>query len=139
MSIEKVTKLSEISILFPTRAINVRWDSYFAENSVPVSQPEIFRRAYTGDDISEIAKEISDFVTVDYLQAVSELQVQKDYSVQLLAELQAQKDLIGQMQQQHAADLQAQKDLAAAQDAHIANLTEALAAADAELKRITQA
>jgi hypothetical protein len=85
MSLEKVTQLASIEVIFPSRAINVAWHTYITEDGVIISGPSVHRKAFPGEDISEVLPEIADFVSAEYLQLVSEGAQQS----QLVAQLQA--------------------------------------------------
>lgn len=85
MSLEKITSLASIEILFPSRAINAAWHTFITEDGNVISGPSIHRKAFPNEDISEVLPEITDFVSADYLQLVSESAQQG----QLIAQLQA--------------------------------------------------
>lgn len=72
MSLEKITKLASVEIIFPDRAVNVAWHTYITENGDVISGPSIHRKAFPNEDISEVLPEITEFVSADYLQVVAQ-------------------------------------------------------------------
>lgn len=83
MSLEKVTKLASVEIVFPERAINAAWHTYITENGAVISGPSIHRKAFPNEDISELMPEIAEFISADYLQVVAE-NVQLIHEVEVL-------------------------------------------------------
>lgn len=84
MTLEKVTQIASIEVIFPSRSINAAWHTYITEDGVEISGPAILRKSFPGEDISEVLPEISDFVSADYLRLVAENAQQ----TQLIAQLQ---------------------------------------------------
>lgn len=72
MSLEKITKLASVEIIFPDRAVNAAWHTYITENGDVISGPSIHRKAFPNEDISEVLPEITEFISADYLQLVAQ-------------------------------------------------------------------
>lgn len=111
MTLEKQTALASVEILFPSRSVQVAWHTFISEGGVVISGPSIHRKAFPNEDIAEVLPEITDFVSADYLQLVSDSAQQG----QLIAQLQA---AVAE-QQAHIAALQS---LVAQRDARITAL-----------------
>ena len=93
MSLEKVTQLHSVEIIFPSRAINAAWHTNITEDGEVISGPSIHRKAFPAEDISELIPEIQEFVSADYLSLVSE-------NTQLRAALDAANMRIAQIEGQ---------------------------------------
>lgn len=102
MSLEKVTQLASIEIIFPSRAINAAWHTNITEGGEVISGPSIHRKAFPAEDISELMPEIEAFISADYLNLVSE----NTQQAQLVAQIQAALDVanmrIAQLESQAA-------------------------------------
>ncbi|MPT10922.1 hypothetical protein [Comamonas sp.] len=93
MSLEKVTALNSVEIVFPSRSINVSWHTSIVEDGVVISGPSIHRTAFSAENSAEVIPEISSVVSADYLATVQENSVLKEEAItaaQLIAHLEAQ-------------------------------------------------
>lgn len=58
MSLEKITSLHSIEIL-SNGGVNVRWDTSITEDGVVISGPNIHRRAFSTDELSDVQSAIA--------------------------------------------------------------------------------
>lgn len=90
MSLERVTKLATLEILFQQRAIHVAHHTFIMEGDVVISGPTIHRQAFAeADDKTAILAEIADYVSADYVLIVAENQNLQQQLAQALSENQA--------------------------------------------------
>lgn len=78
MTLEEKTHLASIEILFPSGAINARWDTEITRDGVPIAPPSHHRKAYGADNLIEIQQEIEEVLNKDYLRIAGELATQKE-------------------------------------------------------------
>lgn len=102
MALEETTYLASIEILFPSRAINARWDTVITRDSKPVAPPSIHRKAFPGEDISEILPEIQGVVSADYVAALAQNAQLTQQVTQAAAEIAAKDARIAALEQQIA-------------------------------------
>lgn len=101
--LEKLTQLASIEILFPSRAINAAWHTHITENGEVISGPSIHRKAFPGEDISEILPEIQDVVSADYVAALAQNAQLTQQLAQAGADIAAKDARIAALEQQLAA------------------------------------
>lgn len=77
MSLEEKTHLGSIEVLFPSGAINARWDTVITRDGEPITAPTYHRKAYAANDLIEIQQEIEEVLDKEYLRIAGEMTTQK--------------------------------------------------------------
>jgi hypothetical protein len=58
MALEEKTHLASIEVLFPSGAINARWDTVITRDGEVISGPNIHRRAYSAEELDDVVAAI---------------------------------------------------------------------------------